>query len=69
MFEKTDDLRSVYDIIEKNRAYKGFPLRMEESDIEKTATVIDVDLFLVKNNRGVVISSAIIFRITKIYCA
>ena len=37
-FEKTKDLVSVYDVIKKNRSFKGFPLNMKKADIEKTAS-------------------------------
>lgn len=63
IFEQTDDLNEMYNIIKQNREYKGYPLWLSVEDIEKTAKIIPSDYFLVKYNEQPV-ASALIHNIT-----
>ena len=59
-FKKTDDVKSVYEIIKRNREYRGFPLRMNLEEIIKTSKVIDSDYFIVTDSDDRGIASAFI---------
>lgn len=64
-FEKTEDLPLVYEIIRKNRAYRGFPLWLNLEDVQATKKVIDIDLFLVRDAKNVPAASALIYHLTE----
>jgi hypothetical protein len=55
-------LELVYEIIKKNRTFKGKPLNMSIDDIKSTMKIIPTDLFLTKHNNNY-IASAIVFRV------
>lgn len=63
-FEKTDDLDTVYDVIRRNREYRGFPLHMSLDDVRRTAAVLPADLFLLRDKEGVPAASALIYHVT-----
>lgn len=63
IFEKTDDINTVYSIIKQNREEKGFPLWMSAEDIKNTTNIIKSDFFLVKTKDEEPIASAYIQRI------
>lgn len=62
-FEKTDDLHTVYEIIRKNRQYRGFPLWMSQKEIENTHSVVNMDFFLVRNFHQTPVASALVYHI------
>lgn len=59
-FEKTDDIKTVYEVIKINREFRGFPLRMTLDEVIKTSDIIPSDYFLVKNKEGISYASALI---------
>ena len=63
-FEKTDDVDTVYNVIKRNRSYRGFPLWMSLEDVKNTIRIIHVDMFLAKDNTGVAIASALIYHLS-----
>lgn len=63
-FEKTEDFEFVYDVIKQNRESKGYPLWMSLEDVKNTSKIIPTDLFLIKDEFGKPITSAICHRIT-----
>ena len=54
----------AFKIIEKNRNTKGFPLRMNLSDINITDEIIKKDFFLVFNEDNKPVASAIVYYVT-----
>lgn len=58
-FEK----REAYKIIKKNREYKGYPLRMSESQVMETINVVPAKLFIV-NDGEKNIASALVYDVT-----
>ncbi len=62
---KKNENKLAYSIIKTNRSKRGFPLRMEYHDINKTDQVIDKDFFLVYTKDSKPIASAIVFHISK----
>ncbi|MCR5260455.1 MAG: hypothetical protein K6C94_01315 [Candidatus Gastranaerophilales bacterium] len=58
VFEKTDDIETVYKVIKRNRDEKGYPLWMSIDDIVETSKIIPSDYFLVKTPDGVPIAAA-----------
>lgn len=56
--------RISYEIISKNRAHRGFPLRMTWDQIQDTEILIPIDYFLVKDFHGNPIAAAIVFHVT-----
>jgi RimJ/RimL family protein N-acetyltransferase len=60
LFKKTNDIELAYGVISKNRASRGFPLRMTLEQVKETVKVIKCDTFIVQSNE-IVIASAIIF--------
>lgn len=65
-FEKVGKnyLEVVYDIIRKNRSFKGKPLNMSLSEIEATMNIISTDLFVCKHG-SIPIASSIVFRVNE----
>ncbi len=59
-FEKTNDVKSVYEIIKINREFRGFPLHMSLEDVVKTAEIIPSDYFMVKDKEDRGCASALI---------
>ncbi len=55
--------RQVYDVVARNRASRGFPLRMTWEQVWSTAEIIPADFFLVTNINEEEIASAIVFHI------
>lgn len=45
-----EDKSKAYDIIKKNREYRGFPLRMTKAQLMETIQIVDHDFFIVKVN-------------------
>ena len=62
LFQKTNDIELVYDVISKNRKSRGYPLRMTLEQVKTTIKVINCDAFVVQLDR-IAIASAIIFHI------
>ncbi len=56
---------NAYNIIQQNRADRGFPLRMTWQQIQTTAAVIPADYFLVQNEQAVHVAAAIVFHVAK----
>ncbi len=56
--------RISYEIISKNRAHRGFPLRMTWDQIQGTEILIPIDYFLVKDVHGNPIAAAIVYHVT-----
>ena len=63
LFQKTDDIDLVYDIIRQNRAMRGFPLRMTLEQVKSTVQIIHWDAFVVRSADDFV-ASALIYHIT-----
>ncbi len=63
-FEKTDDIKSVYEIIKINRNFRGFPLHMSLEDVVNTAEIIPSDYFIVTDKEGKGLASALIHHLT-----
>jgi len=62
-FEKTDDSKTVYQVIKQNRAEKGYPLWMSYEDVINTAKIIPSDYFLVRDENNNPIASALVHQI------
>lgn len=54
----------AYEIIKNNRELRGFPLRMSYSQLIGTTSIIKADFFIVKNEVGVSVASAIVFHVS-----
>lgn len=63
VFEKTDDLSTVYKVIKQNRDEKGYPLWMSEKDIIETSKIIPSDYFLVSTPENIPIAAAFVHHI------
>ena len=63
IFEKTEDVETVYKIIKQNRTEKGYPLWMSYDDVRNTAQIIPSDYFLVKDANNTPIASALVHQI------
>ncbi len=60
IFQKTDDVETVYNVIKINRSHRGFPLWMSLEDVIKTSDIIESDYFVVKSNDGIAYASALV---------
>ena len=60
VFEKTDEISEVYNIIKINREHRGFPLWMSLDDVINTSEIIPSDYFIVKTSAGDAIASALV---------
>ncbi|MBR1942918.1 hypothetical protein IJ843_04205 [bacterium] len=60
VFEKTDDIETVYNVIKQNRVEKGYPLWMSLDDIIETSKIIPSDYFLVKASDGTPVAAAFV---------
>ena len=56
------DKERAYSIIQRNRAEKGYPLKMSFQDLLKTENVVKIDFFTLKMNHQDV-AAAVVFRI------
>ena len=54
----------AYEVIRKNRTMKEFPLRMSREQVEATTKIILADFFLVFEETGIPIASAIVFHVS-----
>jgi hypothetical protein len=61
--QNVSDVKKAYDIIRKNRKWKGYPLRMTYENVLTTIEIIDADFFIVKNSEGIEIASAMVYRV------
>lgn len=59
-----DNIANAYDVIRRNRAERGFPLRMTLQDVEKTIQLVQADFFLLRHD-GNGIAAAQVFHVTK----
>lgn len=59
-FEKTEDVKTVYEIIKINRNFRGFPLHMSYEDVVNTSKIIPSDYFIVTDKEGKGAASALI---------
>ena len=60
------EIKEAYDIIKKNREFRGYPLWLSLDDISKVSDIIKVHVFMLKdskNKKGV--ASAFVYQITK----
>jgi hypothetical protein len=55
----------AYEIIRKNRAARGFPLKMSMDDVMNTSTVVKSDFFLVRDKFEVPVAAAVVFHVTE----
>jgi hypothetical protein len=64
-FEKVfpDRYQVVYDVIAKNRAQRGFPLRMSFEQIQQTSQVVHASFFLVSHLQEPV-AAALVFEVS-----
>ena len=63
---KTDEEKKLaYEIILKNREYRGYPLRMSWEEVSDTVRIIQVDFFIVNNNDQAPVASAIVFHVSE----
>lgn len=66
-FKKCNDIdekKIAYDVVARNRARRGNPLRMTFEEIIKTSGLIPADFFLVYVNNNLPASSAIVFDVS-----
>ncbi len=59
------DKALAYDIIRKNRAARGYPLKMSMSNVMRTSGLVDSDFFLVRDLVGEPVAAAIVFHVTE----
>jgi|WetSurMetagenome_2_1015567.scaffolds.fasta_scaffold28228_3 hypothetical protein len=55
----------AYEIICKNRESRGYPLRMTWEQVSDTIQIIPADFFLVEDQSGLNIASAMVFHVSK----
>ena len=60
---RTCRLDEAYDVIQKNRAEHGYPLRMTLSDLQSTSHIITIDSFIIELS-GAPVAAAIVYRLT-----
>ncbi|MBP1617296.1 MAG: hypothetical protein H6Q14_1123 [Bacteroidetes bacterium] len=58
-----DEKSTAYQTIEKNRLERGYPLRMTLKDVFATTELVKADFFLVSIDQGIVVASAMVFRV------
>ncbi|QNH78085.1 hypothetical protein GGD92_07430 [Pseudomonas protegens] len=63
-FQKTDDIKTVYDVIRENRAAKNYPLWMTYENILETIKVIKADFFIVYSKAREPIASAMVYEVS-----
>lgn len=59
-----NEIKAAYNIIEENRASKGYPLRMTYKQICDTIKIVDNDIFIMSNN-DVDIAAALVYRVAE----
>jgi RimJ/RimL family protein N-acetyltransferase len=64
IFQKTENIDIVYDIIQKNRESRGFSLRMTLQQVKETIKIIKWDGFVVQTDNNF-IASALIYHVAK----
>ncbi len=65
--DDSNGLAEAYDVIRRNRAEHGYPLRMSYEDVVETIKVVDADFFLLSYNDKN-IAAAQIFHVTDKIC-
>ncbi len=60
--DKEEDIISAYNIIARNRAYKGYPLRMTQDQVLETLSIVVHDVFIVQHE-GQGVASAIVYHV------
>jgi len=60
--ETKEELVEAYNIIKRNREYRGFPLKMSLEDIAQTMELVPSDAFVLRRSDGYSIAAAICFR-------
>lgn len=63
-FEIIKNLQVAYDIIKKNREFKGYPLRMSIDQLSQTLAEVNGFLHIVKDDKGTPIASCISFEVS-----
>lgn len=63
-FERTDDIKTVYDVIRENRAAKSYPLWMTYENILETIKVIKADFFIAYSKAREPIASTMIYEVS-----
>lgn len=63
-FEKTEDIKTAYEIISKNRTAKNYPLWMKYEDVLNTIKLINSDFFIVYSKDRQAIASAMVYEVT-----
>ena len=58
-FQKTEDVKTVYEIIHQNRTAKGYPLWMSYQNVLDTIKVVKTDFFLIFSNKEAIASSIV----------
>lgn len=58
-----ENIIRCYDIVARNHAERGYPMRMSRDDMVATATAVGADLFVISNSAGD-IASAIIYEVS-----
>lgn len=53
----------AYDVIKKNREYRGFPLHMSKEQLMNTIKIVDHDFFLIKL-KGTILAAAVVYHLT-----
>lgn len=64
--ETEDDIRTSYEVIKKNREFKGYPLRMTYEQVRWTKDLLDGQCFLVKNKEKILAAAVVFVPMTKI---
>ena len=63
--KSNQEFNEAYQIISKNRASRGYPLRMTWEQVYETSKVLQADSFLVRYEEEVIVASAIVFHVNK----
>jgi len=63
IFEKTDDIKSAYEVIKKNRTAKNYPLWMTYENVLETIKIIKSDFFIVYTADRTAIASAMVYEV------
>jgi hypothetical protein len=61
--ESGEEIRRAYDVIQKNREHKGYPLKLSFEDIQNTGKIISIEYFGVCKNDEM-IASAIVYHVS-----
>lgn len=63
-FQKTQDIRTAYDVIRANREAKNYPLWMSYENVLETIKIIKTDFFTVLDANQQAIASAMVYEVT-----